>query len=933
MLRLVCFLSLSFWLIAAQLFAQQPLLVAVKTGLPEQNRLDVVYPAADGYVYFGSGPILYRFSGLHLDQIAQLSTANTDFTQFFSYRGELWLGCSDGQIYILRGGRLMRFKPEEGLPAAAITGFAVDTAGQLWIGTNGEGLYCWTGKRLYQFGQDDGLPDVVVNNLHAWNNKVWAGTDGGLVGLSFIKGKKEVKVFSTDAGLPDNIVTHLGSYKNQLLLGFQSAGIGSFSGSLFTSITATNTAQGIEAMQVAEDELWWVDNEQNVFIHDFLSAKTRKIAELLPGKKTRVFQLQNDQNGNMWWLTQQGLFRHTTALQGLPLAERGIQALLLDKQNRMWYSAGDALYLQQLPEGKKQVVLQQNGLNIISLFEDHTGHIWAGSFGMGIWQIDPLRLKSTHFSTKDGLENGNVFSIIEQNDSLLLGTLGGIYCASLAQLKSGFHANPALTGIHTAYIFQLKTDSKGQLWVATDGESVYKGNKKSFRQIKSTEAAARTFTSISEDKLGQLWLSSPQHGLYQFKRDSLQLVFKPTADIAALANQGNYLYVVHAKGIDRLNIQNKHYYNWGKAQGLPDFEPYTNAIFQGETDIWIGGQEALYRIRYSQDTYDGPQLVLRAITLAGQHHDSSQHQLTADDNQISFDFDGLWLEDPEAVRFRFKLEGYGQEWVNTRNREITFPKLSPGDYTFVLEAAVHDDFEGAQGIKWSFRIAKPFYQQLWFIGLSLLTLLGFIIAYIQTRDRRLKKQGLMMQEKIQAQFETLKSQVSPHFLFNSFNTLLSLIESDPKKAAFYVEQLSDLFRNILKYREKDVISLREELDLIQAYAYLQEQRFGANFKLELRLDEEVKNSLIPPLTLQLLVENAIKHNVISRDKPLVVRITQTEKQLIIINPLQPKANSEASTGFGLRSIRDRYKLLSDIPIQISQLEQHYQIGLPLLFAS
>jgi len=903
----------------------------VKTGLPEQSRVSVVYPAPDGYVYLCDGNELYRYTGLNSELIGQAGNAAQVFTKMYSYKNELWLGSSSGIIYILRNERLFRFNPEEGLPTAAITSFETDSLGQLWIGTNGEGIYCWTGKRLYQFGIDDGLPDAVINSLHFWRGNIWAGTDGGLVRLSFRNKQKKIDVYSTKNGLADNIVTRIQSHNDQLLLGFQSAGIAIFNGDSFLA-WPTNGAAGVTEMHMAQDELWWITEDQRLFAHDFLHARTREIPLLIQAKKPRIQQIISDRNGNMWWLTAQGIFRHTLALQQLPIGETGVQAVLADRQHRLWYSTREGLFMRDFDKEAVRIKLGDKIPNIISLFEDQNGRIWAGCFGSGLWSINPFTLATTHFDEKQGLDNGNIFSISQQKDSLIIGTLGGIYRAAFGQEATTFFPDKQQNGPGAAYIFQLKIDKKQNLWVATDGEGIFRQSENSYTSVHANSPLARTFTSITEDRLGQRWFGAPQQGLFKYQGDSLQHIVTSTAEIAALASLGNYVYVVKAQGIDRLHIKNQQLFHWGKAQGLEQIEPYTNAIFQGIDEIWLGGQNELIRIRDFRSAHPGPVLLLKSISINGQKHDSIGHYFSANENQVSFSFDALWYEDPEALHYRFKLDGYGQEWVNTRNQEVTFPRLSPGEYTFRLEVATNESFTGADALVWSFTIARPFYLRWWFFLISASVLFGLTYIYVRTRDKRLKKESQILQEKVQAQFETLKSQVSPHFLFNSFNTLLALIETNPQKAAIYVEHLSDLFRNILKYRERDLITVKEELELIQAYAYLQEQRFGENFKLKIELDDFARKSLIPPLTLQLLVENAIKHNVISTEKPLLVQISHQGGYLVVANALQPKTNPESSTGFGLRSIRERYKLLNSQDIQISEVDNQYQVSLPLLHA-
>ncbi len=937
MYRRVCYRSLELllvflcWIIPAA--AQQPLLQPVQTGLPENTRIQNIYAAPDGYVYFSSGNSIFRFNGLRSDKLPFVQTPGANVTSLFFYQNSLWAGAEDGSVYLMKAGKMFRFKPEEGLPGEKITAFAADAAGQLWLGTNGEGIYCWTGKRLYHFGTEDGLPDLVTHTLLRWNNDIWAGTDGGLVRLSLSQQNKKVWVFNTQAGLPDNIVTRLIPGKERLIIGFQDSGIGFFDGKTYTPLSWSLPLGGVKSLALIQQELWWVTHRQELFAYDFLHQKGRHIPLQLSGKKLRIQDMVPDQAGNLWWNSNQGILRHSTALLCLPVEEQGIQAILSDRRQRLWYSTLTGLYVRELPGATTKIGLSQGPVNIISLFEDSAGYLWAGSFGQGIWKIHPDNLTATHYDAGNGLDNGNVFSIAMQGDSLFLGTLGGVYKSALGQQKHHFLHDNSSEGPGKGYIFQLKFDQQQRLWVATDGKGLFVRDKTGYHNQKTAGIKARVYTSLAEDKAGSMWFSSPQEGLYVYDGRKTKHFSNISGEIAALGSLRDQLYIIHPNGIDRLDTRSRQYYHWGKAQGLPPLEPYTNALFQDKNEIWLGGQKELIRIRAEAPFSPASlKLVFKDIRVSANPFDSSRHVLASDENQITFAYDGLWYEDPEAVRYRFKLAGYGNAWVVTRNQEITFPRLSPGKYTFMVEASTHEHFEDAARLTWSFEIKPPFYERWWFLLLLSVLLFAAIYVYIRTRDRRLKKQARVEQEKIQAQFETLKSQVSPHFLFNSFNTLLSLIETDPKKAAVYVEKLSDLFRNILRYRELDLISLKEELSLIKAYAYLQEQRFGKNFRLEIVLSEASQQSLIPPLTLQLLLENAIKHNIITHQKPLLVSIKTEGDWLVVTNNLQAKPNPELSTGFGLRSISDRYKLLSERQIRIEPGDTHYKISLPLLYA-
>jgi LytS/YehU family sensor histidine kinase len=206
-----------------------------------------------------------------------------------------------------------------------------------------------------------------------------------------------------------------------------------------------------------------------------------------------------------------------------------------------------------------------------------------------------------------------------------------------------------------------------------------------------------------------------------------------------------------------------------------------------------------------------------------------------------------------------------------------------------------------------------------------------IYFFIRFRESALKKREAINREKLMFQFQTLRSQVNPHFLFNSFSTLISVIDEDKEIAIEYVEKLSLFFRNILEYRDKDLIPLNEELKLIETYFYLQKKRYCDNLQLTVEINEKTLTSLIPPMVLQMLVENAIKHSIISAEKPLTVEIIADEKYITITNNLQRKKDKEPSTGIGLTNIRNRYALLGFGEIGIDAANDRFIVQLPIIY--
>jgi len=197
-------------------------------------------------------------------------------------------------------------------------------------------------------------------------------------------------------------------------------------------------------------------------------------------------------------------------------------------------------------------------------------------------------------------------------------------------------------------------------------------------------------------------------------------------------------------------------------------------------------------------------------------------------------------------------------------------------------------------------------------------------------ERALRETEALKKANLQRQFEGLKSQINPHFLFNSLNTLSSLIEEDPDQAEEFVEELASVYRYLLRSNDMQTATLGAELDFIQSYFHLLRTRYGAHIHLEQRVDERYCSYILPPLTLQLLLENAVKHNVILPELPLFIRIWTTgQGQLVVQNNLQRKTTRVSSNRVGLANIAAQYRLLGPEQIRVEDNDQDFTVTLPL----
>ena len=215
---------------------------------------------------------------------------------------------------------------------------------------------------------------------------------------------------------------------------------------------------------------------------------------------------------------------------------------------------------------------------------------------------------------------------------------------------------------------------------------------------------------------------------------------------------------------------------------------------------------------------------------------------------------------------------------------------------------------------------------------TVVTLVIYEGAYIwQQWKKTFTEKEKLFQSEWQAKYDLLQSQINPHFLFNSLNSLSSLISENPAQAEKFADEMSGVYRYLLKNNDQELVTLSKELQFIRSYGHLLSTRHGTGFRLCIEVDKIYYDYMLPSLTLQLLVENAVKHNTVSKELPLTVKIRSTEdEKLIVENNISKKTIVFPSTGVGLANINSRYRLLDQGGISISDEEGKFVVSIPLI---
>jgi len=926
-------------------------------------QMQVLFQDRRGWLWFGGNGGLFRYDGLAFQGVALPDSLSQDpVTALYESDGRLWVGFRSGSIGFLpansvfltampsekSGSRsaataLQRWTPEEGLPRHAITGFCRDTAGALWIATYGEGLYCRTRNRLYQFGADDGLAgaDVYAIVCDA-QGRIWAATDAGISVCEMpASGQKRIKNIGTADGLPDEIISSLlADSAGDIWIGTYDRGICRYRvrQQKFEYPVADwsyGPVTGLAAFGTCEI---WVGTAQNGLIRVDLSgrpgqpAAVHALPESHPLRRQKIQALLKDREGLLWVLENKGAIysaNNRISFMNTPFHET--QAVCVDRSGRLWAGTAEGLYLNTSGGFRQMLPGRQN---VLSLWEAPDGNMWAGTFGNGVFVLGPDGHVKRQITEREGLSNGSVLSITGSPGQVWLATLGGVTRLALKDMQPASLKNDLGAG----YVYTVLADRKNRIWFGTDGAGLTVLENGAYRRY--TQAAGqllKTVYAIAEDREGNIWFNSEGKGLFCFDGQHFRN-YGAGEHLHSLSNTGlavdgkGDLVIAYEDGVDVLTPSTGHVTFYDAASGAPVTETSFNAFCRdAQGNLWLGARQGILRLAVFDEpfVYD-PEPNITAVSIFLQPVDFLANKIFKyDQNYFLFNFTGLWFTNPELVRYRYRLDGFDHDWVVSKEHFASYPNLPPGHYTFRLQASEHGEFTGTPDVTYSFTVLAPFWRKWWFIALCALGAGVLLYRVIRAREARFYRESSLRRESVESQFAALKSQINPHFLFNSFNTLITIIEESPAMAVEYVEHLSDFYRSIMVYREKDLITLSEEMEIVRNYDFLLKKRYEESFRLNTHWNGQPGQ--IMPLTLQMLVENAVKHNIIARAKPLTVDIFVDNSNYVVVrNNKQLKLKPEPSTHFGLQSLVNRYAMVGSRPVIVEETEQFFTVKVPVL---
>jgi ligand-binding sensor domain-containing protein len=477
---------------------------------------------------------------------------------------------------------------------------------------------------------------------------------------------------------------------------------------------------------------------------------------------------------------------------------------------------------------------------------------------------------------------------------------------------------PISNAVHKGGYFQSPiTDKDGNLWFIMTTQGLYKVLKKVDHPKQNQDIELLHWNSsdgLTIDNVQTMTISS--EGLAWCTVFNRFSVFDPI-------KQSFFNFKVN------LSENNQNYYN------------YIISLTNGNILVNIKGNLVEFFPKKLIASYPKNDLIISAISLPTRKiliSNQNQIELQHKENFLTIYFGNISVREFFPYKILYQLEGVNEQWIeHTGKFEASYTSLAPGKYTFKVKAvSIDKSWESAEK-KLILIINAPFHKQWWFIWIVLFIIFGSVGYVIVSRIQQIRninslksKAQLLEKEKTTVMYENLKQHLNPHFLFNSLTSLSSLIRIDPKQAGDFLDKMSKVYRYILRNKDNETVPLFEELNFVELYIQLQKTRFEDGLQVDIQISEDYLTARIVPVTLQNLIENAIKHNTADADQPLKIKLFIEKDYLIVSNTLQRKNYVETSNKQGQNSMVSLYRFLSPKPIIIEESTAEYIVKIPLI---
>jgi len=917
MKKLLTFLFTLGFIISS--FSQELILESINLNT-ELNAIDITQHP-DGSILFITSKTLYSYDGKILTALANIDEQSIKLSSLCHFEGHSYLGSSKGHLYKVFADSIQEISK---IGSSPLVDIVPTRSNQLAIASQGNGIHLFnteenSAKKLF----DNDLLDRS-NSLCFSNESLYIGTDGGLFVAKAFDGS-----FELVKGTENKVVTNLikdpqsGIWFSEFTDNVIHCNDNLELSSKFTF------GNGLKINDICLKNNWLYASSSKGILSGDLNKSHEPI--VLESKPCNLLLL--DDENNLWTSNKTNLFKaNLSFVTRNPdfKNEQEIQAIA-KWNSQIVYGTNIGIVIHDLND--KEFSHEQTGFSTTCLdISDQGMAIGTYNSGLQYWFVHTE--KAIPIDSSSGLDDQTILSVKSVGtDTLIVAGISGVHI--MTRERDRWTSQQKITELDNYYTLSIHHSEKSGIWFGTDKKGIinFKNGKVTVHEKDKLEQSLKSIYSITEDNEGQIWAISNNLGLIRVDDSSIEAIQHPRASwpiytsIVALNN--DCLLLIGVNDISKYNPNNNELTVYDESLKIVPDEAFLNSYCASNDEILFNHHGLVYTYQdlvsdhraSAKTTLDFVEVNLNKIS-------EDKNVFPEDENNFTFHYKGILLSNPEHLSYAYKLDGFDTDWRYTKDRSVSYPLLAPGEYKFNVNASHSQIWEDDGSVSYEFTVNKAFYKKWWFLTLMAL-LIGFLIYMRMTRRRLAQDLKNQLQiQKTENQLNNLKAQLNPHFLFNSFNTMIGLIEEDQERSIEFIQHLTDFYRLVLESNEEELIPIDSEIKLLRSYSHLLIERFNNGLIIE--IDNHWESSFIPPLSMQLLIENAVKHNVIKATNPLRISVKAIGNTIEIRNGLSPKLNKDHSLGIGLENLKSRYRLLAGKKIEISETDKEFIVKLPII---
>lgn len=878
------------------------------TDFPElaNNIIFSIVQDKKGYMWFGTYDGLYKYDGYSLQKFSSSKLNGNAIPTapvrglYLDHNNKLWIATDGKGLWEMDLQTEQVLSNKQLAPQLAnierVTDVAGDNKGNIWMATLGYGVVSYNeNRKVVKVYKNPALPDFscikynskgelkaidITRNIYIYNSR----TDK--INLAKIQENRLILQFLRDRNKEEDS-KQKGKANSE------------------TTFPFSNVSDILPYRPIIEDRngMLWIGNDSGLFSYDKRTGDVKvylhNFADPYSISGMVIYSLLLDNAGDLWIGTNMGINKINFTQQNFSNfvfsnkdneQERYIRSVCVDRNGVLWQGTyqGGLQYITQHGQAVR-VHLSNVVANIVNtIYEDKKGKIWVGS-QQSFYVFDHYKLKLASEVSQQLLHaiDNPVWSFQEDTGGYMwIGAKNALLRTDPSHHKiERFVKDEKSPGaIAGESVWCLFRDREGILWAGTNNglsRVINSNGKISFYNYVPDESNpfalhAYNIFYIHEDERQQLWLASSDGGLYCFDKSTGRFTnyneengLPSNMVCGILEDNKGYLWISTNKGLCvfdpvRKKVVNTYY----ESDGLFSNQFNFKCCFKDRNGrMYFGGKAGMVSfdpgaIKISRY---GPKVLISSFKVGYKDFKSfflrdSAISLSYPDNNFTIDFSSTDFSNPLKNEFAYKMSGLSDNWIFLGNHHtLNISNLSPGDYTLFLRTRNNESaWNGAKMFEAKITVYPPFWKSWWFrliYTLTAISLLFFFVRYfIKKRDDQRKK--------IQMELEILRSQLNPHFIFNSLNSLQTFILTYKNDLALdYVERFAHLMRLILENSRKELISLEEEIEFLQLYFYMESLRSGNKIKFILQKDDKLNSQTVKilPMLVQPFVENSLKH--------------------------------------------------------------------------